>query len=199
MKELCCILTHRNEKREGSSRERDDTQRRPHSPRTRQRERENTQVFMETEEEGQENRRTDRFRSERFDNPESTMEFGKDRYFSPRGGRQDRNWREDRGNSRMGSRGEWGEGPRERDFNRYRGADRGDRGRGDNYSQRLFESLTDPTEVPRLGNFFEVHVCCKHQNGFMKFISYLPLFQIKHSPHPWDGHYTVAFISQRDE
>ena len=92
----CCILTHRNEKREGSSRDRDNTQHRPHSPRTKQRERENTQVFMETETEveGQENRRTDRFRSERFDNPESTMEFGKDRYFSPRGGCKDRNWRE---------------------------------------------------------------------------------------------------------
>jgi len=48
----------------------------------------------------------------------------------------------------MCARAEWSEGPRERDFNRYRGADRRDRGRGDNYSQRLFESLTDPTEVP---------------------------------------------------
>jgi len=51
-------------------------------------------VFIETEVEGQENRRTDRFRSERFDNPKSTMEFGKDRYFSPIGGCEDRNWRE---------------------------------------------------------------------------------------------------------
>ena len=121
---------------------------------------------METEEEGQENRRTDRFRNERFDNP--TAEFGKDRYFSARGGRRDRSWREDRGNSRVGARGDWGEGPRERDFNQYRGADKGERGRADkgergradNYSQRLFESLTDPTEVPRLGNFFEVCSIC---------------------------------------
>ena len=112
---------------------------------------------MEVEEEGQENRRrTDRFRNERFDdNSKPTAEFGKGRYFSPKEDRGNRTWRDDRGN---GGRGGGNEGPRERDFNRFRGADNEMRGRRDYSSQRLFESLTDPTEVPKLGSFFEVCV-----------------------------------------
>ena len=140
---------------------REDREHRARSPRQEHNERAKTRdtkvVHMEVEEEGQENRkRTDRFRSERFDdNSKPTAEFGKGRYFSPKEGRGNRTWRDDRGN---GVRGGGNEGPRERDFNRFRGADSGMRGRRDYSSQRLFESLTDPTEVPKLGSFFEVHV-----------------------------------------
>ena len=109
----------------------------------------------------------------------------------------DRRWRRDyRGSDSLG-------GPRERNFNRFRGSRGGGfggpresrfgggdgggfrdggfrggsrgggfRGRGfgefrgerrdeeDVDNRRLFESLTDPTEVPKLGNFFEVWSLC---------------------------------------
>ena len=96
------------------------------------------------------------------------------------GGPRERDFNRFRGNNRGGRFG----GPRENLFDDFRGDDgfrgrgfRGGGGRGafrgrefgefrgggreedDIDNRRLFESLTDPTEVPKVGNFFEVRVC----------------------------------------
>ena len=80
-------------------------------------------------EDSQSEQRTDRFKSERFDSNDNTNDS------------TSKGWRNSESERRGGGRGYRGRGPSQQEWRD---------------SNKLQESLSDPTHVPRLGQFFEV-------------------------------------------